>query len=853
MPTAAPTSAPSTPSFDGEGRYALIAAVYSLAFEIARVTGLLGTGPVGSLLILLFFPPLNLATAWVLWRASRRPLIELRIGQGLRLIGAAYIFVAIGNLGWFYIALFIKGDPAFAWPNIPYLLIYPLLIGGMLKLPRKERSTPELWRHLIDALIILLGLGLLVWFFVESVHAPMHQGVLRVVQTLAYPACDLLVIGTAAVVWFRRPSTQQGALTLLLGGIAINAAADIAYQVIYFRTGQPSNEWTDAVFAASYVLLLWAGGRYLSRPILPAPQGAGGGGEFLRPSRIPLAAAAVAALLLLGVAIRTWTYPLSLLAIGVVVMIGLLAIRDMLATRENIRLLTEQVARKSEARYEALVRHGSDLVMVVDDRGVVRFASASVRRVLGRTPEELLGKPFTQLVVPEDRPRAELALNDALLLTAGSTTLHWRLLHASGQARSLETIVTNLLGEPSVAGLVLNARDVTERDLLEEQLRQAQKMEAIGLLAGGVAHDFNNLLTTVLASSDLALLQVPVGHPARGDLEEIRHAAERAGALTGQLLAFSRKQVVEPRVLDLGKVVHDTVRMLERLVGERIRVVPLVAPDLGLVRADRAQLEQVLLNLAVNARDAMPNGGVLTIEAENVEFTAPRHTPFMELPAGRYVLLAVADTGQGMSEETLLRVFEPFFTTKERGKGTGLGLASVYGIVRQSGGSITVESGEGEGARFVIYLPRAVGSLPREEPKGNGTAEVGSGTILLAEDEAALLSVATRILQSFGYTVLGASSAEAALDLAGKHPGKIDLLLTDVIMPGESGPMLAARLTRQRPGLRVLFMSGYAGDELGVHGVLDPSVELLQKPFTAQELAGRVREALASPGTPASS
>jgi CheY-like chemotaxis protein len=204
-----------------------------------------------------------------------------------------------------------------------------------------------------------------------------------------------------------------------------------------------------------------------------------------------------------------------------------------------------------------------------------------------------------------------------------------------------------------------------------------------------------------------------------------------------------------------------------------------------------------------------------------------------------------------MSEETLLRVFEPFFTTKERGKGTGLGLASVYGIVRQSGGSITVESGEGEGARFVIYLPRAVGVAALDEVSANGAAKAGSGTILLAEDEAALLSVATRILQSFGYTVMGAPSAEAALDLAAKHPGKIDLLLTDVIMPGESGPVLAARLTRQRPDLKVLFMSGYAGDELGVHGVLDPKVELLQKPFTAQELASRVRDAMASTGTPA--
>jgi PAS domain S-box-containing protein len=720
----------------------------------------------------------------------------------------------------------------------------------MLRLPRLERSRTELWKQLIDAAIVLMGLSLLVWFFVVRILVPGFTEPLKLAQTLGYPAGDMLVIGVAATVWSRRPATLQRALGLLLGGIALNSAGDLCYQVVYFRSGALVSDWSDGIFICGYVLLLWAAELYLRRPALSAPA-APGPGRLHHPSQLPLVAAGAAGLLLFVVAIQDWSGALSVLAIGMIMLMVLLALRESLTVRENLRFLTEQVARKSEARYEALVRHGSDLVMVVDAQSLVRFASASVRRVLGRAPEELIGQPFAGLLVSEDQAQAEHFINDALLRSDGSATAQWRMRHASGQPRSLETIVTNLLAEPSVSGLVLNARDVTERDLLEEQLRQAQKMEAIGRLAGGVAHDFNNLLTTVLASSDLALTQVPPSHPARGDLEEIQHAAERAAALTGQLLAFSRKQVVEPRVLDLGKVVQDTVRMLERLVGERVRVVPLLAPDLGPVRADRAQLEQVLLNLAVNARDAMPNGGVLTIEAENVEFAAPRHTPFMELPAGRYVLLAVADTGHGMDDETLRRVFEPFFTTKDRGKGTGLGLASVYGIVRQSGGSITVESGEGEGARFVIYLPRASGPVPQAEEPAGGIAPAGSGTILLAEDEAALLSVAQRILQNIGYTVLTAPSAEEALDVAGRHPGKIDLLLTDVIMPGESGPTLAARLARQRPGLRVLFMSGYAGDELGVHGVLDPSVELLQKPFTAQELATRVRDAMTSPATPA--
>jgi len=839
------------PSPAREGRYALVAAVYGLTYLAASAAGLLDHSQLGRTLIILFYPPLNLATAFLLWRASRRPRIDPRRAQGLQLIGGSFILTLIGNLGWFSMAMLAHRDPYFDWPNIFYLLVFPVLAAGMLRLSQSEQTRSESWNYLIDGAIVLLGLSMVVWYFVVRIMTPAYTDLLKLAQTYAYPAVDLMLIGIAATVWFRRPVSQQRPLGLLLGGIAVNAMADLTYQVIHAGSGVLYSPWSDAMFVVGYVLLLWGGELYLRRPVLAPPVAAGPTDRLQMPRRTPLVAAGAVAMLLLVTAVREGRGILGVLAIGIVLLMALLVLRETLTVRDSLRLLTAQVTRKTEARYEALVRHGSDLVMVVDAQSIIRFASASVRRVLGREPEELLGMTFGNLVVPDDRAGAERSLNDALLRSEGTTTVQWRLLHASGQARSLETIVTNLLNEPSVAGLVLNARDVTERDLLEEQLRQAQKMEAIGRLAGGVAHDFNNLLTTVLASSDLALTQVPAGHPARGDMEEIRHAAERAAALTGQLLAFSRKQVVEPRVLDLGKVVQDTVRMLERLVGERIRVVSLVAPDLGLVRADRAQLEQVLLNLAVNARDAMPGGGVLTIEAENVEFTSPRQTPFMELPAGRYVLLAVADTGHGMSEETLLRVFEPFFTTKDRGKGTGLGLASVYGIVRQSGGSITVESGEGEGARFVIYLPRASGTVVREEAPTHGATEAGSGTILLAEDEAALLSVATRILQNLGYTVIGAPSAEAALDIAGRHPGKIDLLLTDVIMPGESGPVLAARLTRQRPGLRVLFMSGYAGDELGVHGVLDRTVELLQKPFTAQELASRVQNALASPGTPA--
>jgi two-component system, cell cycle sensor histidine kinase and response regulator CckA len=381
----------------------------------------------------------------------------------------------------------------------------------------------------------------------------------------------------------------------------------------------------------------------------------------------------------------------------------------------------------------------------------------------------------------------------------------------------------------------------------EDQLRQAQKMEAVGRLAGGIAHDFNNLLTTILGTSDLLLEELPDTRQWRQDVEEIRRAGERAAGLTRQLLAFSRKQVIEAATVDLNETVAGVARMLHRLIGEDIEVITQLASDLGAVRADPGQLEQVLMNLAVNARDAMPGGGKLIIETSNVAL-AGMDKGLTEVPSGDYVMLAVSDNGVGMDAETRSHIFEPFFTTKEQGKGTGLGLATVYGIVRQSGGHIVAYSEKGAGATFKVFLPRVEEPAAPVRPARPETPRRGSETILVAEDEVAVRNLTRRVLEASGYVVITANGASEALEIAQRHPGRIHLLLTDVIMPGMSGPQLAAKLIAQRSDSKVLFMSGYTDAALLHHGVLERGLSYLQKPFSPTALAEKVREVLDSGG-----
>jgi PAS domain S-box-containing protein len=392
--------------------------------------------------------------------------------------------------------------------------------------------------------------------------------------------------------------------------------------------------------------------------------------------------------------------------------------------------------------------------------------------------------------------------------------------------------------------IVNQRRAEEERNNLQEQLAQASKMEAVGRLAGGVAHDFNNLLTTILGYSEMILMRLPDADPLRSEVQEISKAGKRAASLTQQLLAFSRKQVIKPRTIDLNDAVWEAQKMLERLIGENIRLILELAPHLDCIKVDPHQIDQVLLNLAVNSRDAMPNGGTLTIATANITI-GKECAPFQsDMAPGDYVVLSVADTGIGMNEETRMRIFEPFFSTKEVGKGTGLGLAMVYGIAKQNGGAVTVDSVPGKGTAFKIYLPRT-GDFPAGISAVEGIASPsGTETVMLVEDDEMVQRLTRKILIHLGYDVLPALDINDALQICDVHPTPIQLLLTDVIMPGMNGVELYARLRAKCPQMKALFMSGYAEEVVVRQGVLPVGTQFIQKPFAMEDLASRVRRAL---------
>jgi len=504
----------------------------------------------------------------------------------------------------------------------------------------------------------------------------------------------------------------------------------------------------------------------------------------------------------------------------------------------------EEALLESQERFRVFMDSGLAVAFMKDEDGRMVYVNQPFEQVFELTRSEWLGKSDFELWPQETAQK--LRENDLAVLAGGVPVELMETIPAPDGSPHYWLVFkfpfTDVSGKRFLGGTGI---DITERKQLEEQLRQSQKMEAVGKLAGGVAHDFNNLLTIITGYSQLLFDRVGPDSPLRGNLMEIKKAGDRASSLTQQLLAFSRRQVLKPKVLDLNAVVAGLEGMLQRLVGEDIHLVTALDPELGPVKADPGQIEQVIMNLVVNARDAMPKGGRLTIETANVErTTSDIQGQSLKGPA-RCARLAVSDTGCGMDAQTQARIFEPFFTTKEVGKGTGLGLSTVYGIVQQSGGHIEVSSEVGRGTTFEIYLSRVDDAV---EERGGDTVAAdlprGAETVLVVEDEPGVRALVRDTLRMRGYSVLEARHGIEALVIGGQHPGPIHLLMADVVMPQMNGREVAERLLRVRPDIKVLYVSGYSEDAIVHHGVLTPGTNFLQKPFTPGALADKVREVL---------
>ncbi len=511
--------------------------------------------------------------------------------------------------------------------------------------------------------------------------------------------------------------------------------------------------------------------------------------------------------------------------------------------------MTDPSQHQPSGQYREFFERSADAILILDGETFIECNQATLDMLRYSSREDLLQTHPSELS-PEFQPDGRSSFDKANEMIAkafaeGSHRFEWSHKRADGEVFPVEVLLTAV---PRGDRMLLHTvwRDITDRKRLEEELRQAQKMEAIGRLTGAIAHDFNNLLVAIIGHAELLEMSLDARSKLMEHVTEIQKAGSRAATLVQHLLAFSRKQVLRPKVLDLNEVFTGLARMFGQLLGENIRISTRLADQPLPVMADPGQLEQVILNLATNARDAMPLGGKLTFTTEMLTVDTPRHIGTAQLNAGRYAMLAVIDTGTGMNEKTLANIFEPFFTTKARGEGTGLGLSTVYGIVKQNDGDVSVQTEEGQGTTFRVYLPLTIEPAEPHPHQSEAAAALlaGTETILLVEDEPAVAGVIETVLRNNGYTVHRADNGEAALELIDKEQLTFDLLLTDVVMPRMGGPELAAHLRAERPQLKVIFTSGYSSSSLTHSGRLKEGVNLIQKPFTSPDLLAWLRRVL---------
>ena len=827
-------------------RKLLVVAVVIVALHLAQEF-FLGTTPTGSL-VANALQILSAVLAFVMCiRASRR-------GTGFTrpfwiLIGCSFLAWAIANLGWVYYESLRHMEP-------PRGSILPLLVDTRslflliaLLLEAKDDSARLDFASLLDfvQLVIIFALIYLGTFYVPSLTLKREPAILRSAEVEI--GGDLAVIGLALTQTVRGRTRQirhlYFGIVLYVGFITVGTAITY-YQQLHKNI--PTGTWLDLWWTVPYlVAALWAAGwqpRPGFYPSVPAEKNFAGvlvdNTIFaLAPLIVLLEASA------LGPGWRRLSF--SLLGISILCFAARLALSEFRESRSAASAhKAEQERLEAESKFRTAFHANPESITIttLEEGRYVEVNNAFIA-TMGYERSELIGKSALELDVWADK-RDRVPLADKLRRGERLTDTEVRFRTKSGAEREmvLSADLVQVQGQLCILSIL---RDVTEQRLLEQRFQQAQRMEAVGRLAGGVAHDFNNLL--MITSANAELLEKAKHDPESVEryARQVHTAAGRGAALTRQLLAFSRQQILSPSVLNLNTVITDLWKMLPRLLGEDVETILSLDPQLGNVSADRAQLEQVLMNLALNARDAMPQGGQLTIRTTNVEtddgFAKTQST---EAWNGPCVLLAVSDTGAGMSPEVQTHIFDPFFTTKKLGKGTGLGLATVYGIVRQSGGSISVASEVGRGSTFRIYLPRVQETAQRVETSVQADpVPSGAGTILLVEDELSLRELMSEYLREKGYRVVEAGTGEAALEICKSRTEPIDLLITDIVMPGSSGPAVAKQILEMQPGLRTIFMSGYADRKLGPE-VLGQNAAFFQKPFNLDALARKIHTMLNS-------
>ncbi len=824
------------------GLYFLIQILLPQASSLSVAVGLLG------------FLPLSMGLA-AAFAAASRAARDPHLRRGFLCYALTFFVTGLGTAIWFWQQEVQRVDPNYSWGNLPYLLSYPFAIAGTIAFSSQSTGPGERWRRLLDAGIAVLAGAAITWQYVVLPLADVDRNPWHRAMLLAYPIGDLLIFVVLVPMLLNQRDDARGRiLRLLVVGQMVYLAGDLGYQLSASAIGWLPFEWPDLPFVAGYILMIWAAEWFRGSPIEPGDPSPVDAARPIPRNLLPLLLGLVIYALLLAAALQHWAPVLSLLAITAVATTVLILLRERLTDRQNLRLERALAVARGEARFRSIIGHLHVGVVVQDAETRAVMVNPAALELLGLTEGEIMGRAAYDpawKITHDDGSEFVAETLPVPLATATRKPVR-NVVMGVYRPRTRDRVWLLVNAEPqlkpdgTIDEVVCTFHDITERRELEAQLRQSNRMEAVGQLAGGVAHDFNNLLTAITGYADLLKANIGPGDPRGEDVAEIGKAAARAAGLTRQLLAFGRRQLLQPVLLDMNAVVHDAERLLRRLLGEDIEIRSSLAPDLGLVRVDRGQLEQVIVNLAVNARDAMPTGGTLGITTRNATPDSRGLPSGLDVPTDGMILLEIRDSGMGMEEATRLRAFEPFFTTKEVGKGTGLGLSTVYGIVRQSGGDVWIESEPGRGTVVTVGLPR-VAARPGSERVEEAPAPAAAGgreTVLIVEDEAAIRQVVRRALTARGYTMLDAGTpGEARTVLDAARPA-VDLLITDVVMPGGSGPDLAAWTRERWPGMPVLFITGHADEAMLRHGLDLANATLLSKPFSSEQLIAAVRAAL---------